>query len=117
MLDQTFCEHLEWQIGGALQLLWQTDERLKGFWCDGVLPPDIDSEYSKKQVHDKRCVVTKAFAGKTGQGEYKLTLLFGRKTLSRYTRNLRLEECVPNAENSDWLEVDPVMNTMVVQLL
>lgn len=117
MLDQEFCEQLEWKIGSAMEARWQTNERLKGFWCDGVLLPDSESEYSKKQVNDRRFVMMKALTGKTGQEEYELTLLFGQKALSRYARDLRLEECVPNVEDGDWLEVDPVKKKIMVQLV
>lgn len=117
MLDQAFCEYLEWRvIGSALEILSKTDERLKGFWCDGILLFDIENEYLKKQINDKRSVVMKAFSGKTGQEEYELTLLFGRKALSRYSRDLRLEGCVPDAEISDWLEVDPIKKKIVLRL-
>ncbi|RYZ19996.1 MAG: hypothetical protein EOO10_23710 [Chitinophagaceae bacterium] len=117
MLEDEFCEHLEWKIGSAMEALWKTDERLKGFWCDGVLLPDTESEYSKKHVNDKGFVRMKAFTGKSGQEEYELTLLFGKKALSRYARGLRLEECVPDIENSDWCQVDPVRKKIVVQLV
>ena len=117
MLDDEFCEQLEWKIGNAMEALWKTDERLKGFWCDGVLLPESESEYSKKHVNDNRFVIMKAFTGKSGQEEYELTLLFGKKALSRYARDLSLEECVPDLENSDWLQVDPVRKTIVVQLV
>ena len=116
MLDQEFCEQLEWKIGSAMEVLWQTDERLKGFWCDGVLLPDSESEYSKKQVNDKRFIMMKAFSGKTGQEEYELTLLFGQKALSTYARDLPIEECLPSPENTNWLQIDPIKKKIVVQL-
>ncbi|HEX8427235.1 hypothetical protein [Hymenobacter sp.] len=116
MLDQIFCEHIEWKIGETLEVLRRTDDRLKGFWCDGVLLPDIESTCSKKQINDKRYVIMKAFTGKTGQEEYQLTLVFGKKALSRYARDLRLEECVLGPEDSGWLEVDTVKKKMVLQL-
>ena|SRR5688572_27056758 len=116
MLDDKFCEHLEWEIGKALEVLSYTDERLKGFWCDGVLLPDNENDYSKKQVNDRRRVVMTAFTGKSGQEHYELTLFFGRKALSRYARDLSLEECLPDPKSSSWLEVDLESKRMTVQL-
>lgn len=70
----------------------------------------------KKQINDKRCVIMKSFTGKTGQEEYQLTLLFGSKSLSRCARDLRIEEYVPDPEDSDWLEVDTVKKKRTVRL-
>ena len=114
MLDQNFCEYLEFQITKAFSSL--TDERLKSFWCDGVLLPDSENEYSKKSVNDKRQIVLTAFLGQTGQDKYELILRFGRKALSRYARDMRIEECVPNSEDNSWLEIDAVNKKMVIQL-
>jgi hypothetical protein len=114
MLNQDFCEFLEYEITKALS--GSEDVRLRGFWCDGVLLPYSESEYSKKAVNDKRQIVMTAFAGQTGQDKYELTLRFGRKALSRYERDLSLEECLPNAEDNNWLDLDPENKKMVVQL-
>jgi hypothetical protein len=113
MLDQNFCEFLEYEITKALSN--SKDERIKGFWCDGVLLPDSESEYSKKSVNDKRQVVMTTFTGQTGQDKYELTLRFGKKALSRYSRDLSLEECVPNPEDNNWFEIDPTNKKMVLQ--
>jgi hypothetical protein len=116
MLYDKFCEYLEWEIGRALEELSQADVRLKGFWCDGVLLPYSENDYSKKAINDRRYVVMTAWAGKTGQEEYELTLLFGRKALSRYERDLSLEGCLPSLGDSSWLEVDPEKKKIAVQL-
>ena len=114
MLDQDFCEFLEYEITKALSN--SVEERLKAFWCDGVLLPDIENEYSKKSVNDKREVLMTAFTGQTGQDKYELTLRFGRKALSRYARDLSLEECVPNSETNNWLYVVPTNKKILIQL-
>ena len=114
MLDQDFCEFLEYVITRALTS--STDERLKGFCCDGVLLPHTENEYSKKSVNDNRLVMMTAFTGETGQDKYELTLRFGRNALSRYTRDLNLKECLPNSGGNNWLEIDPTNRKMVLQL-
>lgn len=114
MLDQNFCEYLEFQITKGLSL--STDERLKSFWCDGVLLPDSENEYSKKSVNDKRQIMFTAFVGQTGQDNYELILRFGRKALSRHARDLRIEECVPNSEDNSWLDIDTDNKKIVIQL-
>ena len=114
MLDQNFCEFLEYEITKALSE--STDERLKGFWCDGVLLPHNENEYSMKSVNDNRQVVMTVFTGRTGQDKYVLTIRFGRKALRRYARDLRLEECMPNTADNNCLEIDTVNKKIVIQL-
>jgi hypothetical protein len=114
MLTQEFCEFLEFEITRALEA--SQDERLKGFWCDGVLLPSNEAYYSKKVINDQRQITTLAFAGKSGQDEYELTLRFGPKALSRYARDLSLQECVPDGDSNDWVRVDVDKKTMVVHL-
>jgi len=80
------------------------------------LLPDNEELYSKKEVNDKRQVVMKAFAGKTGQDEYELILKFGPRALSRYAKNLNLEECLPNIKVRNWLTVEAMSKQIIVQL-
>lgn len=114
MLDQNFCEFLENKITKALGN--SGDKRLKGFWCDGIVLPDSENDYSKKVVNNKRQIVMTAFLGQTGQDKYRLTLRFGQKASSKYARDLSLEECVPNREDNNWLDIDTVNKKMVIQL-
>ena len=114
MLDREFCDFLEYEI---TRVLSQSDDvLLKHFWCDGVLLPDSEEDYTKKHVNSKREVVMLAYAGQTGQDVYELTLRFGPKALSRYSRDLSIEECVPDLEESNWIEVDMENKKIVVQL-
>jgi hypothetical protein len=45
-----------------------------------------------------------------------MILRFGPKALSRYARDLRIEECVPDADETDWIIVDEENRTMEVWL-
>lgn len=97
MLDQDFCNFLEYRIGAAFEN--SAREPIRQFWCDGVLLPPLEADYSIKTVNDKRLVVMSAFIGITGQDKYELTLKFGKKALSRYTRGLDVSECVLSPES------------------
>lgn len=55
ILDEDFCVFLEYRLTRAFN--YSNDERLKYFWCDGVLLPDSEEEYSKKWVNDRRQVL------------------------------------------------------------
>lgn len=114
MIDQEFCEFLEYEICKAFE--HSNDDRIKGFWCDGVLLNQPDNAYSQKFVNDNRQVTLKAFIGEDGQTEYELTLKFGNKALSRFARNLDINQCIPNPDRLNWLDIDTEVNKIVIQL-
>jgi hypothetical protein len=114
MLDQDFCEFLEYEICKAIEL--SDNVEIKGFWCDGILLNQPDSSYSQKFVNDNKQVLLKALIGKDGQTEYELTLKFGNNALSRYARNLDIKECVPNPGIQNWFDIDTKRNKIEVQL-
>jgi hypothetical protein len=58
----------------------------------------------------------KAFIGKDGQTEYELTMKFGNKALSRFTRSLNIKECVPNPDKHNWFNIDTKRNKIEIQL-
>jgi len=114
MIDRDFCEFLEYEICKAFE--YSDDDEIKGFWCDGVLKDQPELYYSPKFVNDNRQVILKAHLGKDGQTEYELTLKFGKKALSRYTRNLDLKECVPHPEQQNWFVIDTKRKKIEIQL-
>lgn len=114
MVDTEFCEYLENRISKALAN--SRDDKLRQFWCDGVLLPTFEGEYAEKFVNDKRKIALMVYAGITGQDKYELTLHFGNKALSRYSRGLDIFECVPNTEDENWFSIDTENFTMEIQL-
>jgi hypothetical protein len=114
IIDQEFCEFLEYEICKAFE--HSDNDQIKGFWCDGILLNQPGSSYSPKYVNDNRQVKLKAFIGKDGQTEYELTLKFGDKALSRYTRDLDIKECVPSPDKQNWFDIDTKRNKIEIQL-
>ncbi|POY36752.1 hypothetical protein C3K47_10365 [Solitalea longa] len=114
MLDQDFCEYLEYEICKAFEQ--SNYDQIKGYWCDGVLLNQPDSCYSQKFVNDNRQVSLKAFLGQNGQTQYELILKFGKKALSRFARNLDIKECVPSPDKQNWLNIDTMRNIIEIQL-
>lgn len=114
MLDKAFCEFLEYEICRAFE--FSDNEKIKGFWCDGVLLNQPDKDYSQKSVNDTRQIKLKAFIGIDGQTEYELTLKFGNRALSRFARNLDIKECIPNTEKPNWFDIDTKKNKIEIQL-
>lgn len=89
---------------------------MRSLWCDGILLPNDENDYSMKAINDKREVQVKAFIGKNGQGEYSMLIKFGRKSLSKYARDLDITDCVPKADENDWYEIDTEKNKIIIQL-
>jgi hypothetical protein len=114
MLDQDFCKTLEYKISNVLENT--SDEKLKGFWCDGVLLSEPDNCYSQKFVNDNRQVKMQVLLGKDGQTAYNLTLKFGNKSLSRYVRNLSIVDCIPQTDFENWFKIDTRQKEIELQL-
>ena len=114
MLDQSFCEMIEYKICEALENI--SDQKVNGFWCDGVLLSEPDNYYSQKFINDNRQTKLKAYVGKDGQSVYSLTLKFGEKALSRYARNLDIAECIPQTDFNKWFNIDTSKLKIEIQL-
>jgi hypothetical protein len=115
MLDQHFCEFLEYELTKAFSI--SVDVSLRNFWCDGILLPHAEKDLSKKNVNAKKYLSMTAFSGETGQDKYELILNFGPKSLSRYARGLDIRECIPHPDDTHWVEVDRKNKTITVKLL
>ena len=115
MLNQDFFNFLEFHLTEAFS--YSPDISVRRLWCDGILLPWNENDYSKKAINDKREVQVKAYIGNDGQGEYSMLLKFGRKALSKYARDLDITDCVPDADESDWYEIDTEKNKIIIQLL
>lgn len=113
-MTQDFCKFLEFHLTEAFS--FSPESSIRSLWCDGVLLPHNENDYSKKSVNDKREVWMKAFIGKDGQAEYSLLIKFGNRSLSRYARDLDITECVPNIGETGWYEVDLKANKIIIQL-
>ncbi len=112
--NMEFCTHLEYKLDfDALE-----DDRLKGFWCDGVsfLPEDITSLFPDKLEHN-RLIQTKAWIGHDGQGIYKMFIHFGELSIRNYLENKELISCIPEALCKEWINIDPEKQVIEVCLL
>jgi hypothetical protein len=122
MLTKDFLVFLEYEISEALGN--SEDKNTRRCWCDGVILPENEEEYSIKRVNDKRKVVTGAWIdegrvkGKEiGQYIYQLTIHFGRKSISNYVKGKELIKCVPSAETDEWIYLDTEEKIIEIRLL
>jgi hypothetical protein len=112
--NEDFCLYLEYHLGNTFA---QSEDRaIRGLWCDGVMMPLISSQLSKKSVNDTRRIVTKAWIGYDGQGEYELTIKFGKYSLRRYAKGTSLKDCVPGDETMGWINIDVEKRRIEIQL-
>jgi hypothetical protein len=109
-----FCVQLEYHLTRTFAN--SEDKNLKGFWCDGVSMPAIESQLTKKSVTDTRKIVTKACLGYDGQGEFEMTIHFGQRSLSRYAKGSDLSDCLPREDSMDWITVDIEQKKIELQL-
>lgn len=114
MLDKEFCDFLEYQLSKSLSN--SPNKQLKTLWCDGIIVPLNENEYSKKSINDNRQVLLSAYFGKDGQDTYSMLIRFGNRSLSRYARGLDIKECVPSIEENDWYIIDEGNKTIIIQL-
>lgn len=114
MLDKHFCEALEYKISEALANT--ANEKVKGFWCDGVLLSEPDQCYSQKFINDNRQTKLQAYVGKDGQTIYTLYLKLGPQALSRYARGLDIVTCMPETDVDTWFYIDVNRKTIEIQL-
>lgn len=110
--DQDFCSFLEFHLSRTFKN--SAVKNIHGLWCDGIIHEPLTK--SKKSVNDSRQLETKAFIGKDGQGEYKMTIKFGKDALSKYARGLDLTPCVPSDKSMNWVNIDIDKKTIELQL-
>jgi hypothetical protein len=112
--DQEFCTNLEWKFDFDKM----EDERVKGFWCDGIdhFPEDFMS-LAKSNIKKERRIKTKAWIGKDGQDVYDLTIHLGDKSIANYISGQSLIECIPADNFNKWIAIDAENLSMEVQLL
>jgi hypothetical protein len=92
------------------------DKKLKGFWCDGVMIPFIESQLTKKSVNDTKKIVTKAWLGYNGQGEFEMTIKFGETSRECYAKGSDLTDSLPSEESMDWITLNIERKTIELRL-
>jgi hypothetical protein len=112
--NEDFCAQLEYHLTRTFGN--SENKNLKGFWCDGVLMPFIESQLTKKSVNDTRKIVTKAWLGYDGQGEFEMIIRFGQRSLSSYAKGYNLTDCLPGEESLDWITLDIEEKKIELQL-
>ena len=93
--EHDFCVFLEYRICALLNEI--KSERLKGFWCDGVI--------FETMIDEKTALFT-AFTGKSGQEKYELFLYLGETSTKLISNSLDIQSCIPETNNAEVFIVD-----------
>jgi hypothetical protein len=111
-----FLESLERYLDNSLS--HSPDKRINSLSCDGILPPWMEKQLSKKSVNDTRQItgITVFFLGlekRSGNTVYELTIKFGKYSLRRYAKGTSLIDCIPH---SDSISIDAANKKIVLTL-
>jgi hypothetical protein len=112
--NEEFCSELEYRL--TRFFAQSADSKLKGLWCDGILMPSEDSQSIKGKANDRLTILTKAWLGSDGQGEYEMIIRLGQCALRRHAEGANLAECIPGEESVDWVTVNMDKKTIELQL-
>jgi myosin-crossreactive antigen len=112
--NEDFCVQLAYHLTRTFGN--SEDKKLKGFWCDGVMMPFIESQLTKKSVNDTKKIVTKAWLGYNGQGEFEMTINFGETSRECYAKGSDLTDSLPSEESMDWIILNIERKTIELQL-
>jgi hypothetical protein len=111
MFDEKFLGQLEYAITDALTKSKDIDWRR--CWCDGVLLPDNNADYSSGQISKTKEIELKAWIDEgrikgeqRGQFLYDMRLGFGEKSIDKLKTGDRLEDCIPNEGADEWIVLD-----------
>jgi hypothetical protein len=81
--NEDFCLCLEYHLSHTFGN--STDQRLYGFWCDGVQIPDDEFQLAPININRLKKIETKAWIGADGQDIYHMTIKLGPKSLAGLT--------------------------------
>lgn len=122
MVDRAFCDRLEYAISNALSASDEVD--LRRCWCDGILLPDNETDYSSAQILKEKEMVLKAWIDEgrikgeqRGQFLYDMRLSFGDNSLRSLKTGDRLEECIPDSKADLWIVLERENRTIEVTLI
>lgn len=114
-----FLESLERHLDNSLSHF--SDKRINSLSCDGILPPWMENQLSRKSVNDTRKItgITVFFLGleeRSGNTVYELTIKFGKYSLRRYAKGTSLIDCIPRTDLTDSISIDAANKKIVLTL-
>ena len=113
IFNQSFCSLLEF----SLPFEQLEDEKLRGFWCDGIDPIPYDIEnLAIKNLKQNRKIKTRAWTGVNGQEIYEMTIHFGENSIRCFEQESSLENCIYSENPDNWITVEPNQKKIEIKL-
>ena len=109
-----FCQMLEYHLSKAFGS--SPDNVLKYFWCDGVDEPVVNEQFTSRNITSIKEVYTQAWIGPDGQDRYQMTIKLGRCSRRKALKGFSLNDCLPDVNTFDWVEIDTENCLIVLQL-
>ena len=88
----------------------------KYLWCDFIDQPVINELFTVKNITSIKQVTTKALIGTNGSSRYDMIIKLGPCSRRKALRGLNLNDCLPDAALSEWIEIDIQDCFIVLQL-
>ena len=112
--NQDFCHALEFHLTRAFAN--NSSNKFERIWCDGIMEPeawrqDLDNFYKIKEI------VTYGWLGLTGQDKYWVIIKLGDLSFERCLQGFSMDECLPDDQTLDWVNLDEQNWKIVLQLL
>lgn len=111
--NSDFCASLEYSLTfDSIDM-----DEVKGFWCDGISHiPRIVKQLTKEHIKKHSEIMTSAWIGNDGQGEYDFLIKLGPQSKARYLRNESLVDCIPGKGAEGWIHIHPDQKYIEVEL-
>jgi len=113
--DQNFCHALSFHLTEAL--MNACTDKFNCLWCDGILAPEVYEQFTSRNITSIKFLVTRAWIGVRGNTPlYVMKIKVGRCSRRRALKGLDLDDCLPDADTFDWIEIDVENREIALQL-
>ncbi len=110
----SFCQTLEFHLTEAL--INACTDRFNCFWCDGILVPEVYEQFTSRNITSIKFLITRSWLGTDGQTPYLMKIKVGRYSRRKALKGLDIEDCLPDADTSDWINIDEENAEIELQL-
>jgi hypothetical protein len=108
------CLTLEYHLCAAFG---NSPNKILKYWgCDGVDEPVINEQFTIRNITSIKQITTKAWIGHLGQGRYEMIIKLGRCSRRKALKGLDLDDCLPDADSLNWVEIDEQNRLIVISL-
>jgi hypothetical protein len=112
--DIHFCQLLEYHLSAALKNA--STNKFEHIWCDGIEVPEAWNQ-PPIDLKESKQIITGAWLGLTGQDKYQMIIKLGEISLDRCSSGININDCLPDGQSLDWIDIDLLNRRIVLQLV